>query len=249
MLRKQECAFCSLKFLFKTFIFIVVSLKAIKLFFTKQRYACTMYILKYEIRQMGSSRYMQNRGGLTTNERVRIDWQWPHSGVHSTMVVNSAQPGEGGLGCTPSPFNSIYHHEQSCGCSLQLRRQKYSPYFSSTLFSSVYRTNNCRCRNRPVGGGGGRKEESGGNYSLPLGLLQAKPIKQGVTKRCRLTWLTNSALVQEPKCGGGGVTGSQPMSTTVHRSPNKLWRSNSIFNLCYKRKKKLPAFSVLNQPL
>jgi hypothetical protein len=38
-----------------------------------------------------------------------------------------------------------------------------------------------------------------------------------VTKRCRLSWLTNSALVYEPKCGGkGGVAGSQPMSTAVH---------------------------------
>ncbi len=27
---------------------------------------------------------------------------------------------------------------------------------------------------------------------------------QGVTKRCRLSWLTNSALVCEPKCGGEG---------------------------------------------
>ncbi len=26
---------------------------------------------------------------------------------------------------------------------------------------------------------------------------------QGVTKRCRLSWLTNCALVYEPKCGGG----------------------------------------------
>ncbi len=25
-------------------------------------------------------------------------------------------------------------------------------------------------------------------------------------------------------------SGSQPISTAVHRSPNKLWRSNSIFN-------------------
>ncbi len=35
--------------------------------------------------------------------------------------------------------------------------------------------------------------------------------------------------------GRGGVAGSQPMSTAVHRSgsPNKLWRSNSIFNLCF----------------
>jgi hypothetical protein len=40
--------------------------------------------------------------------------------------------------------------------------------------------------------------------------------KQGVKKRCSLSWLTNGALVNEPKCGGeGGVlaVGSQPMST------------------------------------
>jgi hypothetical protein len=43
---------------------------------------------------------------------------------------------------------------------------------------------------------------------------------QGVTKGCRLSWLTNSALVYEPKCrGGGGVAGSQPMSTAVHMEP------------------------------
>jgi hypothetical protein len=30
---------------------------------------------------------------------------------------------------------------------------------------------------------------------------------QGVTKRRRLSWLTNSALVYEPKCGGGGGCG------------------------------------------
>ncbi len=50
--------------------------------------------------------------------------------------------------------------------------------------------------------------------------------EQGVTKRCRLSWLTISALLYEPQCGGrGGVAGSQPMS------PKKLWKSNSIFNL------------------
>jgi hypothetical protein len=50
---------------------------------------------------------------------------------------------------------------------------------------------------------------------------------QGVSKRCRLSWLTSSALVYKPKCGGWGwVAGSQPMSTAVHRSPNKLWISN-----------------------
>jgi hypothetical protein len=58
---------------------------------------------------------------------------------------------------------------------------------------------------------------------------------QGVTKRCRLSWLTNSALVYEPKCGRwGGGAGSQPMSTVqlCTWSPNKLWRFNSIFYLC-----------------
>ncbi len=54
----------------------------------------------------------------------------------------------------------------------------------------------------------------------------------GVTKRCRQIWLTNCALVYEPKrVGRGLVAGSRPMSTAVHRSPNKLWRSISIFNL------------------
>jgi hypothetical protein len=45
----------------------------------------------------------------------------------------------------------------------------------------------------------------------------------GVTQRCRQSCLTNSALVYEPKCGGGGVARSQPMSTAVHMEPNKLW--------------------------
>ncbi len=40
---------------------------------------------------------------------------------------------------------------------------------------------------------------------------------QGVTKRCRLSWLTNSALVCEPKWGGrGGFAGSQPMSIGLY---------------------------------
>ncbi len=38
---------------------------------------------------------------------------------------------------------------------------------------------------------------------------------QGVTRRCRLSWLTRAPLVYEPKCGGGGC-GSQPMRTAVH---------------------------------
>ncbi len=45
-------------------------------------------------------------------------------------------------------------------------------------------------------------------------------VKTGVTKRCRLSWLTNSALVYEPKCRGIG-RGSQPMSAAVHMEPKK----------------------------
>jgi hypothetical protein len=44
--------------------------------------------------------------------------------------------------------------------------------------------------------------------------------KQGITKRCRLSWLTISALVYEPKGQGDeGVARSQPMSTAVHIEP------------------------------
>ncbi len=48
----------------------------------------------------------------TTDERVQIDWQRPLSGLHSIVMVHSAQPGEGG-GCTTFLFYSIYHHEQN----------------------------------------------------------------------------------------------------------------------------------------
>jgi hypothetical protein len=65
------------------------------------------------------------------------------------------------------------------------------------------------------------------------------PSYQGVTRRCRLSLLTNSASYVESKCGGeGGIIGYQPMSAAgscAHHltwSPNKLWRSTSIFNLC-----------------
>jgi hypothetical protein len=55
-----------------------------------------------------------------------------------------------------------------------------------------------------------------------------------ITMRCRLSWLTNSAFVYKPKRRGrGGVAGSQPMTTDVHRSPNKICRTNSIFNLWF----------------
>jgi hypothetical protein len=63
---------------------------------------------------------------------------------------------------------------------------------------------------------------------------EARKVKTGVTKRCRLPWRPNSALVYETNCGRGGVAGSQPMRKAVHRSPNELWRSNSLFTLWWK---------------
>ncbi len=36
------------------------------------------------------------------------------------------------------------------------------------------------------------------------------------------------------------MEGSQPMSTAVHKSPNKFWRSNSILNLCTGVSRHLP---------
>jgi hypothetical protein len=59
-----------------------------------------------------------------------------------------------------------------------------------------------------------------------------------LTKRCRLSLLTNSALlIRVQTRGRGEVAGSQPMSTAVHHvtwSPNNLCISTSIFNLCWR---------------
>jgi hypothetical protein len=35
------------------------------------------------------------------------------------------------------------------------------------------------------------------------------PFDVGVTKRCRLSWLTNGALEYEPKCGGFRVSANE----------------------------------------
>jgi hypothetical protein len=51
--------------------------------------------------------------------------------------------------------------------------------------------------------------------SIPTPLLDN--IGQGVTKRCRLSWLTISALVYEPKCGGMGGCG---MSAHEYNCPH-----------------------------
>ncbi len=48
--------------------------------------------------------------------------------------------------------------------------------------------------------------ESSQNHRITTELLECKKLKgssQGVIKRCHLSWLTNRALVYEPKCEGG----------------------------------------------
>ncbi len=72
------------------------------------------------------------------------------------------------------------------------------------------------------------RSESESDWAYVAGLFK-KVAHRGVTKRCLLSWLTNSTLVYKPKCEGGGgwIAGSQPMNTAVNKEP-KLWRSNSI---------------------
>ncbi len=66
----------------------------------------------WESRKVGrgqSSMYILYNSSLVlvTDQRVQIDWQWSLSSVHSIMMGNSAQPGEGGRrGAHPPPFTS-----------------------------------------------------------------------------------------------------------------------------------------------
>ncbi len=42
--------------------------------------------------------------------------------------------------------------------------------------------------------------------SIPPNVETPASLMQGITKGCRPFWLTNSALIYEPKCGGCGVS-------------------------------------------
>jgi hypothetical protein len=70
----------------------------------------------------------------------------------------------------------------------------------------------------PTGGGQGRR----GHFLLEPG---------GYNQRCHLSLLTNSALVYEPICGGGGGAGSPPMSIAAQLNSGGL---TSILNLWLK---------------
>jgi hypothetical protein len=60
--------------------------------------------------------------------------------VQLIMMVNSAQPGEGG-GRHALPLSLYLPSIAKLWCTPQLRGQIHSSYFSSTLFSSVNITN------------------------------------------------------------------------------------------------------------
>ncbi len=54
---------------------------------------------------------------------------------------------------------------------------------------------------------------------------------QVATKGCRLSWLTNSVpRIWAQMRGGGGLRGLSQWVKLY--SPNKFWKSNSVFNLC-----------------
>jgi hypothetical protein len=70
----------------------------------------------------------------------------PLTGIHSIIMVISAQPGEGG-GCTPSPFHSIYIPDPSCVAPYISSPAKqaregylYSPPCPSPVFSGLVST-------------------------------------------------------------------------------------------------------------
>jgi hypothetical protein len=82
-----------------------------------------------------------------------------------------------------------------------------------------------RCATRR---GGGPHSHAGATARAPSGY----PVSRGFTKRCRLYWLASSVFVYAGGKGGGVVLWGLSQSVQpVHRSPNKLWSSNSIINL------------------
>jgi hypothetical protein len=73
----------------------------------------------------------------TTDERVKIDWQWPLSGVHSIMMVNSAKPGEGG-GVHAIPLSLHLPSRAKLLRALQLRGPINTPSISPLPFSPLW---------------------------------------------------------------------------------------------------------------
>ncbi len=64
--------------------------------------------------------------------------------------------------------------------------------------------------------------------SYGMGFIPARGLQRDVVY---LGWLIEPSDMSPNAGGRGGVAGSQPMSTAVCRSLNKLWRSNHIYYL------------------
>ncbi len=98
----------------------------------------------------------RTRAGFTLHEKVhccqalnvstthetstsRLDWQWPLSGVHSIMMVNPAQPVEGG-GCTLSTTSTRVASSPPSPSPAKLAREFYLcvPPCPSPLLSGFY---------------------------------------------------------------------------------------------------------------
>ncbi len=68
--------------------------------------------------------------------RVQPEWQWPLSGVHSTMMEKLVQPGAGGE-CTPSLFRYAYLHIQKVVVYAPAESADRVPYFYSTSICTL----------------------------------------------------------------------------------------------------------------
>ncbi len=121
------------------------------------------------------------------------------------------------------------------GTALQEWKWSYSNSTSTALSVLLEFIGNCWCHSSPESlfwwcGHGPDTEYPTGNqveevhayfavvlfrFSMPI-----FPPQKGVTKRCRLPWLTNSAIVYEPKYGGmGGGGGEHTMIYAVNFEP------------------------------
>jgi|688.fasta_scaffold651881_1 hypothetical protein len=105
-----------------------------------------------------------------------------------------------------------------------LVRVGLNPSFTIKLFSQLFLFwNVCRANSEFI-------------FILMLSVTNRWSFTQGFTKRCRLSWLINSALVYEPTCGGRGEL--RGLIQWVHLCtwiPNKIKRSNCIFYLFFSR--------------
>ena len=70
------------------------------------------------------------------------------------------------------------------------------------------------------------------SYVAPSTLFPARLASRGLQRYVVYLGWPIAPSCMSPNAGRGGDMGSQPMRIAVDRSPNKVWRSNSIFNLC-----------------